>query len=248
MAVPARFKFSLTLYPSRHLVGSHPYRDTGAHASTGNSNRRCSEWAATTRGRIDLPGSSAPLALSVLAAQLPEPLRRWVGQGLLKDPARAAHKALACYGGDVSRLTDVTRCRVVFATLADLEACAVAICAAGSTGAVVVGGRSALTDAGGAGAAGGFRAVVLRVRFDTEEAREGGAENHVCEVQVRGPAGALSRSRLGRIAGELHRVGAGVWAFEPACAGTPCVSPHAARRSATRGRLEASLRPCAAWS
>ena len=146
----------------------------------GPRRRRCAEWASASRGQLDFPGTAIPLPLSVLASRFPEPLREWVRLGLIKDPARAARKALARYGGDVSRLGDLARCRIAFAALADLEACAAAVCA-GQAGVTVVGARSTLNAKGGAG---GFRAFVLRVRFDTAESRGRGAENHVCEVQV----------------------------------------------------------------
>lgn len=47
----------------------------------------------------------------------------------LKQPGRAMAKALWCYDGDVSRLVDICRVRIVFDTLEDLVACVRLVCA-----------------------------------------------------------------------------------------------------------------------
>ena len=47
----------------------------------------------------------------------------WVERGVVKCPRRAVEKALACYGGDASRLLDVCRARMVVADMAALTRC-----------------------------------------------------------------------------------------------------------------------------
>ena len=62
----------------------------------------------------------------------------WVRRGVIKAPARAVEKALACYGGDVSRLLDVTRARLEFGGPCELAAGLEAVRAAGGVRAVRV--------------------------------------------------------------------------------------------------------------
>ena len=47
----------------------------------------------------------------------------WVRSGNLKPPARAVEKAVVCYGGDVSFLTDLCRGRLFFDSLPALTHC-----------------------------------------------------------------------------------------------------------------------------
>jgi hypothetical protein len=47
----------------------------------------------------------------------------WKCFRLIKPPARAVEKAVVCYGGDVSRVTDICRGRILFDNVADLAAC-----------------------------------------------------------------------------------------------------------------------------
>ena len=53
---------------------------------------------------------------------------------VVKRPDRAAEKALACYDGDVSRLLDVCRARLVFDGVGGLAACLRAIRAGPASG------------------------------------------------------------------------------------------------------------------
>ena len=50
-------------------------------------------------------------------------LEKWVELGMVKRPQRAAEKALACYGGDISRVIDICRARAWFDTLVGLANC-----------------------------------------------------------------------------------------------------------------------------
>ena len=104
----------------------------------------CSAWAARFAAVLDRPapagGGGAPPATATADsenppeaaddADVPEAVRRLVAEGLIKRPARAVEKAVICYGGDVSRLLDVCRARLAFATAADLACCLEAVCGA----------------------------------------------------------------------------------------------------------------------
>ena len=52
-------------------------------------------------------------AAEAAAAGAQRAVRPLVRRGRLKSPFRAAEKALTCYGGDVSRLLDLCRCRIL---------------------------------------------------------------------------------------------------------------------------------------
>ena len=94
----------------------------------------CAAWARESGGcfnqadaRRGSSGSGAADADGALSA-LPQVLRAWVQRGNVKRPQRAMEKALTCcYGGDVSRLLDVCRGRVVFGDAAGLRGCVQAI-------------------------------------------------------------------------------------------------------------------------
>jgi hypothetical protein len=74
--------------------------------------RRCSEWAATSDGCVeDTPIPEEFPSRDSDAMQ--ESMRRWIQRGSIKRPRRAVRKAVACYGGDVSRLVDICRARIV---------------------------------------------------------------------------------------------------------------------------------------
>ena len=61
------------------------------------------------------------------SAPLPATLRGLVRSRWVKAPARAVEKAAACYGGDVSRLTDLCRGRLVFASADGVAECVRAV-------------------------------------------------------------------------------------------------------------------------
>ena len=87
----------------------------------------------------------------------------WVRLGVIKAPGRAVEKALSCYGGDVSRLLDVTRARIEFARTEDLAVGLEAVLAAASAGVRVVRVRNTLRREYEAWPTAGFR-----VRTDRE--------------------------------------------------------------------------------
>ena len=98
-----------------------------------------------------------------LLALLPPAARDLVRLGAVKGPARAAVKAAACYGGDVSRLTDLCRARLVFDDAAGVAACLERICADAAVRVVRV------KD----GMGGGELSVRFRVPRGSERASEG---------------------------------------------------------------------------
>jgi hypothetical protein len=87
----------------------------------------CAAWAAQSRGQVlraatlapcDSGGSAVGDGLCTHTAVL-----RGVLTGEIKSPIRAVRKALACYGGDVSRVVDICRARIGFDDPAGLLAC-----------------------------------------------------------------------------------------------------------------------------
>jgi hypothetical protein len=79
-------------------------------------------WAALSRGSVTKPAGNLDLDPGPLVA-LPPTVAALVRRGTLKHPLRAHAEALVCYGGDVSRLLDVCRARIIFDGLSDLLAC-----------------------------------------------------------------------------------------------------------------------------
>ena len=159
----------------------------------------CSDWAKTAGGWLDVPGETAGGGPTDprISSRLPSALIHWIRLGVVKDPARAADKAAACYGGDASALLDVCRCRLVFDSAAGLGACLALT--ARSSHVRVVRVRSTLRPGRAAGR-GGFRAVVLNVLLLADAARDLGLDRHVCEVQLvlRATADALRAADHGR--------------------------------------------------
>ena len=63
------------------------------------------------------------------------PNRPWTGRSLLKGRRRATEKALGCYGGDVSRLLDLCRARIVLPNPCAAAECLRAVAAAAAAAA-----------------------------------------------------------------------------------------------------------------
>jgi hypothetical protein len=78
----------------------------------------CARWAAGSGGVLDLPdqrlAGSPPLAPPAPPGGMDWGFAGWESFRLVKRPARAVEKAVACYGGDVSRVTDICRGRILF--------------------------------------------------------------------------------------------------------------------------------------
>ena len=155
---------------------------------------QCEQWAALCAGRLDHGVSSLTEGgLTSGDLRVPLTLRRLVRMRAVKCPWAAATKAVACYSGDVARLLDVCRCRIVFDAFADLARCLAAVAASPAVRVVRV--RNWLRDEHDPFASAGFRAVVVLLRLDSDEARRSGIENLVCELQlVPGPMAVALRS------------------------------------------------------
>ena len=146
----------------------------------------CAVWAAECGGWMGHAVSvGAPLSADEFDPDLdglPEALRMWIRARVIKNPARTAAKAAACYGGDVSRVLDVTRCRIVCRDAAGLVRGLRAVCESPMTGLVRV--RNALCDGHDMGAVVGLRAVTINLCLSMAQARRLGVDHHVCEVQL----------------------------------------------------------------
>ena len=122
----------------------------------------CEEWAALCKGVLDFsavdlgpPGVGAP-PLSVHLDDVSDIVARWVEARLIKRPARAVEKLLACYGGDASRLLDVCRARILFTGVADVLRCAKAVQAAAPL-VRIVGAKNSLRPGHNSRMTGGYR-------------------------------------------------------------------------------------------
>ena len=155
----------------------------------------CRQWADLSAGRLDHDPGPDPWAGgaggAAEAESLPPLLRQLVRARAVKPPAAAAAKAAACYGGEAARLLDVCRCRIVCDSAAGVARALAAV--AGSPAARVVRVRNGLCDAHDPWAAGGFRAVVVLLRLDSDDARRLSVETLVCELQVCGSDACVGR-------------------------------------------------------
>ena len=92
----------------------------------------CGNLAAASGGRLDHPPAASGLASSSAASKCDpiagvdqdSALGQWIRRRWVKAPERAAEKALLCYGGDVSRLVDICRGRIVLNGSEAVLACA----------------------------------------------------------------------------------------------------------------------------
>ena len=82
-------------------------------------------------------------------------LEEWIRAGLVKDPERAVTKALVCYEGDVSRLADLCRVRLVASDLPQAAAAVAAAC--GDSAVRVAGVKNGMTLGHSAALHAGFR-------------------------------------------------------------------------------------------
>jgi hypothetical protein len=129
-------------------------------------------------------------------ALIAETFASWIGRGILKAPQRAAEKADACYGGDVSRVVDVCRQRFVFADVRGVADC-LALIASARPCVRVLRVKDSMRAGHNPRLTAGFRAVVLNMRIDTDETRALGVERHVCEVLLTTTAWADAGGSIG---------------------------------------------------
>ncbi len=111
----------------------------------------CGVWAAANTGVLDSADQRGVAAASRAGyGMVTAEFFRY-----LKDPARAVEKAVSCYRGDSSRLTDVCRCRIVFESVADLTSCVEM--ARTDAGVEIVRVRNGMQPGSDASGTGGFR-------------------------------------------------------------------------------------------
>ena len=123
--------------------------------------RLTAAWAQCWGGTLDVPQGTS------LADDGAGPeaggAEHWERRPLLKRPARAIEKAVTCYGGDVSRLLDVCRARLVLEGLDGVTRCLRAVAA--TPGVRVVRIRNMLSPSHNVMATGGFRVRLGAWRF-----------------------------------------------------------------------------------
>jgi hypothetical protein len=130
-------------------VGGRPVRCLGqlysqATAAAGRLHALAAKWAQDAGGELHMGGEDGG----------PD-LLGWVRAGAVKSPQRAAAKALLCYGGDVSQLTDICRARILLGDPQGMAACLTAIEADGTVR--VVRAASSLSPSSSSRPTAGFR-------------------------------------------------------------------------------------------
>uniref|UniRef100_A0A7S0W7E2 Uncharacterized protein n=1 Tax=Hemiselmis tepida TaxID=464990 RepID=A0A7S0W7E2_9CRYP len=100
----------------------------------------------------------------------------------IKTPERAIEKLMRSYGGDVSRLVDVSRQTIVFESLDDLASCFIAICRDSEVDIVRV--KNRLDTGYRSSASAGYRDMNINLRLKSQAAIDNGINSHICEVQL----------------------------------------------------------------
>jgi hypothetical protein len=104
---------------------------------------------------------------------------KWAG---LKSAQRAVEKVVRAYDGDVSRLLDLCRETMVFEDLRGL--CEGARALLGDPDVRVLRVKNRMDPGWDAGAAGGYRDVLVNLQICTEQTRWLRVDQHVCELQL----------------------------------------------------------------
>ncbi len=133
----------------QHRAGSIHEPTDGGEAGGGQLHQR-----AWSNGRARA-GAVALLMRGTHLHSVQAAVRGWIATRLVKNPARAAAKAVGCYMGDVSRLLDVCRARAAFGSVDALAACVRA--AAGAPGVRVVRVKNLMRERVDSWWTGGFR-------------------------------------------------------------------------------------------
>mmetsp|Transcript_7721 Transcript_7721/g.18787 ORF Transcript_7721/g.18787 Transcript_7721/m.18787 type:complete len:515 (+) Transcript_7721:1989-3533(+) len=100
----------------------------------------------------------------------------------LKSLKRATEKALRVYKGDLSRLVDVCRETLVFATTESMAACLLTILEDRSM--VVLRIKNLMNPSYDAEKTAGFRCVIVNLRIVSDSTTYFGVDTHVCELQL----------------------------------------------------------------
>mmetsp|Transcript_8813 Transcript_8813/g.20804 ORF Transcript_8813/g.20804 Transcript_8813/m.20804 type:complete len:465 (+) Transcript_8813:84-1478(+) len=165
--------------------------------------RKVQEWAGRSRGMFPLqdelqpsPGGSSQqqfvLWAEAAARADTDIMVRW---GQLKSPDRAVEKLMRSYKQDVSRLLDICRQQIVFASIEDLLEC-VRVLAADEE-AVVVRVKNKMHLEYNSHRSAGYRDLSINIRLEADEARALGLAGHVCEVQLQLEGFARLKNREG---------------------------------------------------
>ena len=127
-------------------------------------NAACAHWAAGSRGTVcpQLEGHSHHDEPAQAGRRPDWGFTEWESFRRMKAPARAVEKAVTCYRGDVSRVTDICRGRILFDSAADLAACLQLM--REHPAARIVWLRNGCSQLCDAAASGGFRVSELRQR------------------------------------------------------------------------------------
>jgi len=147
--------------------------------------RKVQQWALHSGGSFFLAKTQEGGAQQLgLWAQLVERYGEEAGNHVQwarpKTADRALEKLVRAYRGDASRLVDMSRQSICFASLDGVLSCLNAVRA--DPDAVVVRVKNKLTTEYKSARTAGYRDCAFNVRIDCEETRRLGVEGHVCEV------------------------------------------------------------------
>ena len=168
-------------------------------------------WAESCGGAVDegppIAAGRAPMPPVSGADLLPATAAALVLRRALKPPARAVEKALVCYGGDVSRLVDLARRRIVFAGAAGLARCVELVAAASDAGVRVVRVKDGLSCDSDAWPTAGYRVRGAAARRRELHSAPMAQSRPIC-THTHVHAGNEGQRR------EERRVGGGGWGIE----------------------------------
>ena len=132
-------------------------------------------WAAASNGMFLTNDSNTLVKASDLSASRV----KWAA---IKGPTRAVEKLQRVYNNDVTRLNDVVRQTIVFASLDDLCTCLKIISA--DSGSRNLRMKNRFAPSFNVATTGGYRDVALNVVIETQETLQLGVSGHICELQL----------------------------------------------------------------
>ena len=140
-------------------------------------NKYIAKWAAQCNGKLVLDDQTlAPWAELERCGRVEEV--KWAG---IKSVRRSIEKLQRSYKSDVSRLVDVVRQSIVFASLDDMCSCLSAISQDPSVRSLRIKNRMQPTSAA---ATGGYRDVAVNLVIVDEDTERFRVSGHVCELQL----------------------------------------------------------------
>ena len=152
--------------------------------------KKVKDWAETSGGKFPLKAqyhdsvgtSSMYVRWDVAMAKENMLLKEKIAWAAVKDPVRAMKKAILCYNGDVSRLTDLCRQSIIFEHFIDLFTCLEDIASDPEVEVVRVVNRFDPSYSGDDTL--GYRHIKINLRVTTKETRRLHLDSHICEVQL----------------------------------------------------------------